>query len=119
MTRKSPPELDLPRDIAAVRLFLGREFRTVFGISVQCNYTTEQNVIAFVIVHATPRELRHRIRDRAERLFIALGYTIAPVPGHDVYDVSGWLREPVTAHERLLELGRLRTALNKVQLDTD
>ncbi|MCB1358071.1 MAG: hypothetical protein KDK53_16815 [Maritimibacter sp.] len=118
MKRKLETGLDLPRDIAAVKLFLGREFRTAFGISVQCNYTAEENVIAYVIVHVTPRELRHRIRDRAEQLFNALGYTIQPIPGHDVYDVSGWLHEPVTGHEKLLELGRLRTALNTVGSDT-
>lgn len=103
----------LVRDITAVDLLLRQEFRCEqFYLSVDRHYVQrEPSGIAYVVVIAEPRELRRAMRARAEVAFQALGYRIEPMPGFDVYDVSGWHTGQMSAHERMELLGYVRAAI--------
>ena len=75
-------------------------------------YVPRDNVIAYVTAHSKDRELRRRIRDRAEELFRALGYIIEPIPGRASFGVRWSASTITTAHEKMSEIGRVRAAPN-------
>lgn len=110
-TREAAQRLD--NDARAVICWLDAEFPgLVISMELQRHHSCEDNEIAHVEPRVTDRLRRHEARDAAEKALTALGWSLKP-EGRDVRSTFHRPSQTQSAHARLADMARVRSAVTK------